>query len=47
MHGTIPVAAPIADVLKAGVDFDPEKRTIKAVQGDSSSGSALEILILK
>ena len=24
----------------AGVDFDPEKRTIKAVQGDASSGSA-------
>ncbi|KAL0021580.1 hypothetical protein WJX77_011733 [Trebouxia sp. C0004] len=36
------MAMPLAEVLKAGVDFDPNNRTVKAIQGDAASGSALE-----
>ena len=36
--------APIADVRKAGVHFDPNARTAKAIQGDAVSSSALEVL---
>lgn len=35
--------APMADVQKAGVHFDPNARTAKAIQGDTSSRSALEV----
>lgn len=35
--------APIADVQKAGVHFDPNARTVKAIQGDAVSSSALEV----
>ncbi|KAL0047809.1 hypothetical protein WJX82_000477 [Trebouxia sp. C0006] len=34
--------APMADVQKAGVHFDPNARTAKTVQGDTASRSALE-----
>ncbi|KAL0018623.1 hypothetical protein WJX79_002055 [Trebouxia sp. C0005] len=34
--------APMADVEKAGVHFDPNARTAKAIQGDTASRSALE-----
>ena len=40
------LAAPMAKVQEAAVEFDPDKRTIKAVQGDASAGSALEVLQL-
>ena len=33
-------------VREAGVDFDPNARGIKSVQGDASSGSALEVSLL-
>ncbi|DBB12294.1 TPA: hypothetical protein ACH3X3_006390 [Trebouxia sp. C0006] len=36
------MAMPLAEVQKAGVDFDPNNRTVKAIQGDAASGSALE-----
>lgn len=36
------MAMPMAEVHKAGVDFDPNNRTVKAIQGDAASGSALE-----
>ena len=35
--------APMADVQKAGVHFDPNARTAKTVQGDTASRSALEV----
>jgi len=35
--------APMADVQKAGVHFDPNARTAKAIQGDTASRSALEV----
>ena len=38
------MAMPMAEVHKAGVDFDPNNRTVKAIQGDAASGSALEVL---
>ena len=37
--------APIADVQKAGVHFDPNARTAKAIQGDAVSSSALEVCV--
>ncbi len=37
------MAMPLAEVQKAGVDFDPNNRTVKAIQGDAASGSALEV----
>ncbi len=37
------LAMPLAEVQKAGVDFDPNNRTVKAIQGDAASGSALEV----
>ena len=37
------LGAPYNTVKKAGVDFDPDSRGIKAIQGDASSGSALEV----
>ncbi|KAL3137400.1 hypothetical protein ABBQ32_006923 [Trebouxia sp. C0010 RCD-2024] len=36
------LGAPIAEVRKAGVHFDPSARTAKAIQGDAESSSALE-----
>jgi len=38
------MAMPLAEVQKAGVDFDPNNRTVKAIQGDAASGSALDVL---
>lgn len=37
--------APLADVQKAGVHFDPSVRTTKAIQGDAASGSALQVIV--
>ncbi|DBA89388.1 TPA: hypothetical protein ACH3X2_004747 [Trebouxia sp. C0005] len=36
------MAMPLAEVRRAGVDFDPNNRTVEAIQGDAASGSALE-----
>ncbi|KAL3154854.1 hypothetical protein ABBQ38_011396 [Trebouxia sp. C0009 RCD-2024] len=36
------LGAPLAALKKAGVEFDPEVRGLKAIQGDADSGSALE-----
>ncbi|KAL3144420.1 hypothetical protein ABBQ32_004168 [Trebouxia sp. C0010 RCD-2024] len=36
------LGAPLATLQKAGVQFDPEVRGLKAIQGDADSGSALE-----
>lgn len=38
------LAAPMATVQKAGVDFNPDTRTVTAIQGDAASGSALEVI---
>lgn len=38
------MAMPLAEVQKAGVHFDPNNRTMKAIQGDAASDSALEVL---
>ena len=35
--------APMHTLKEAGVDFDPEVRTLKAIQGDAQSGDALEV----
>ena len=35
--------APVAEVMQAGVHFDPNARGVKASQGDAASGSALEV----
>ena len=35
--------SPVADVIDAGVDFDPEVRTVRASQGDAVTGGALEV----
>ncbi len=40
------LAAPMKTVQKAGVDFDPDTRSITAIQGDAASGSALEVIII-
>ena len=32
-------------VQKAGVDFNPDTRTVTAIQGDAASGSALEVIV--
>ena len=37
--------APMADVQRAGVHFDPNARTAKAIQGDAVSSSALEVRV--
>ena len=37
------LSAPMSEVRKAGVEFDPTKRSISAAQGDASSGSAHEV----
>lgn len=37
------LGAPLATLQKAGVQFDPEVRGLKAIQGDADSGSALEV----
>ena len=37
------LGAPLAAVKEAGVDFDPNARSVKAIQGDAQSGSALEV----
>ena len=39
------LAAPIKVVQKAGVDFDPDTRSVTAIQGDATTGSALEVNI--
>lgn len=39
------MAMPLAEIHKAGVRFDPNNRTIKAIQGDVASGSALEVMV--
>ena len=39
------LAAPMADVQKAGVHFDPNARPAKAIQGDAVSSSALEVRV--
>ncbi len=31
-------------VQKAGVDFNPDTRTVTAIQGDAASGSPLEVI---
>ncbi|KAL0048045.1 hypothetical protein WJX82_006382 [Trebouxia sp. C0006] len=36
------LAAPMETVQKAGVDFNPDTRTVTAIQGDAASGSAFE-----
>lgn len=36
------LAAPMETVQKAGVGFNPNTRTVTAIQGDAASGSALE-----
>ncbi|DBA89386.1 TPA: hypothetical protein ACH3X2_004746 [Trebouxia sp. C0005] len=36
------LAAPMETVQKAGVDFNPDTRTVTAIQGDAASGNALE-----
>lgn len=38
------MAMPLAEVRRAGVDFDPNNRTVEAIQGDAASGSALEVI---
>ena len=35
--------SPVADVIEAGVDFDPAVRTVRAIQGDAATGGALEV----
>lgn len=37
------LAAPIKVVQKAGVDFDPDTRSVTAIQGDAPTGSVLEV----
>lgn len=37
------LGCPIDQVRAAGVEFDPNARGVKSVQGDASSGSALEV----
>lgn len=37
------LGAPLSFVKKAGVEFDPDARGVKAIQGDAQSGSALEV----
>ena len=40
------LGCPLDQVRAAGVEFDPNARGIKSVQGDASSGSALEVGVL-
>ena len=37
------LGAPLSALKEAGVQFDPEARGLKAIQGDTDSGSALEV----
>ena len=37
------LGAPLSALKEAGVQFDPEARGLKAIQGDADSGSALEV----
>ena len=37
------LGAPLSTLKENGVEFDPEVRGLKAIQGDVSSGSALEV----
>ena len=37
------LGCPLNLVQKAGVHFDPNARGVKSVQGDASSGTALEV----
>ena len=37
------LAAPMETVQKAGVDFNPDTRTVTAIQGDAASGSPFEV----
>ena len=37
------LGASVQDMQKAGVDFDPDVRTMESVQGKATSGSALEV----
>ena len=37
------LGAPLSTLREAGVEFDPEARGLKAIQGDADSGSALEV----
>jgi len=39
------LAAPMETVQKAGVDFNPDTRTVTAIQGDAASGSAFEVIL--
>lgn len=39
------LAAPMETVQKAGVGFNPNTRTVTAIQGDAASGSALEVIV--
>lgn len=41
------LAAPMETVQKAGVDFNPDTRSVTAIQGDAASGSALEAIVQK
>ena len=40
------LSAPVTMVREKGVDFNPEKRSIKSVQGDAGKSSALEVNLL-
>ena len=37
------LGAPLVTLKEAGVEFDPNVRGLKAIQGDADSGSALEV----
>ena len=37
------LAAPLSTLKEAGVEFDPNVRGLKAIQGDAQSGDALEV----
>ena len=37
------LGAPLITLKEAGVEFDPNVRGLKAIQGDAESGSALEV----
>ena len=38
------LGAPLVTLKEAGVEFDPNVRGLKAIQGDADSGSALEVI---
>lgn len=39
------LGAPLCTLKEAGVEFDPDVRGLKAIQGDAQSGDALEVRI--